>query len=231
MRRARSQTAPTRSKSPAAPRSSPLQMLFLREASARGFPALANPFLCRFRRESARSYLWAPRGPPCQTRAASRPCAQSSARIVLRSRAAAAAHHSLSPAKPASTGSQRVAATLLAQTPLPGNRRPQAAAPLLRFLPCPARTPSAPEFRYPARASSAEIRSRSVQAKAHPAAANPAARALAPRAPLPPSPPPPRDTSTPAPAANRSERPARYRQSKSSSFRLLSCVLTCSFHW
>src|ERR1700730_15173035 len=137
MLRARSQTTPIRSKSPAAPHSSPPQMLFLLAGNAREFLARANLCPCRSLQESARSYRLAPRGPRFQRPAASPPCARSSAQIVLRLSAGAAARHSLSLAKPTSKDSPHADATLRAQILLPDNPRHQAAAPPPQFLLCP----------------------------------------------------------------------------------------------
>src|SRR6266403_539965 len=116
---------------------------------------------------------------------------------------------------------------------LPNNPPPQVAALPPPSWPCPAPKPSAPESRFPVRASTAETTVHPDPAAPRPAAPDPAAPVPAPRWPLPQNPPPRFDISLPAPAAARILPPARRLRSEWSSScfpYFVTSLLLCSFH-
>src|SRR5882724_5843858 len=233
MLRVRSRTIPIRSASPAGPRNSRPRTLFPLAANAHESPAPANPFLSRSRQGSISWNPSAPRGPPFRKSAAFPRSARSSAQTALRSSTAAARYHFPFPASPASRDSLPAAATPPIRIPSPDNPPHQVAALPPPSWPCPAPKPSAPESRFPARASTAETTVHPALATPRPAASDPAAPVAAPQWPLPPNPPPRFDISLPAPAAARILSPARRLRSEWSSScfpYFVTSLLLCSFH-
>src|SRR6267142_782809 len=218
MLRVRSRTIPIRSASPGAPRNSRPRTLFPLAANAHESPAPANPFLFRSRQGSISWNPSAPRGPPFRKSAAFPPSARSFAQTALRSLTGAARYHFLFPALPASRDSLPAAATPPIRIPSPDNPPHQVAALPPPSWPCPAPKPSAPESRFPARASTAETTVHPAPAAPRPATPDPVAPAPKPRSPLPPNPLPRFDISLPAPAAARISPPARRLRSEWSSF-------------
>src|SRR6266850_1234409 len=223
MLRVRSRTIPIRSASPEAPRNSRPRTPFPLAANAHESPAPANPFLFRSLLGSIPWNPSAPRGPPSRTSGAFPPSVRSFAQTALRSSIAAATSHFPFPASPASKDSPPAAVIPPIRILLPNNPPPQVAALPPPSWPCPAPKPSAPESRFPVRASTAET-------TVHP---DPAAPVAAPRWPLPPNPPPRFDISLPAPAAARILSPARRLRSEWSSScfpYFVTSLLLCSFH-
>src|SRR6266446_2668397 len=217
MLRVRSRTIPIRSASPEAPRNSRPRTPFPLAANAHESPAPANPFLFRSLLGSIPWNPSAPRGPPSRTSGAFPPSVRSFAQTALRSSIAAATSHFPFPASPASKDSPPAAAIPPIRILLPNNPPPQVAALPPPSRPCPAPKPSAPESRFPVRASTAETTVHPDPAAPRPAAPDPAAPVPAPRWPLPPNPPPRFDISLPAPAAARILPPARRLRSEWSS--------------
>src|ERR1700676_2568478 len=185
-------------------------MVFPTVVTWREFPAPEDPSLFHFRPESAPSNPWAPRDPPSQTIAASPRCARSSVRTAPRSSSGAADHYFPFRVSLVSADSPRAVSAHRDQTlspdnlPLPDATLPP---PSPRY---PARKPSAPVLRFPARASTAKTQSHFVPEAPRPTAPNPAVRGAARHARPPPNLPLRLGTSLPRLDAARTAPPAHH---------------------